>query len=164
MQLECFLPTRNEFEGLGRDSIRRTKTEGAYDISPLVSSGDSDWGTGSDDDGSDDEAETEDYDDDDEDDLVDSVEIESSLDQSMDEAGDDDEESWVEAASIWDLPSRDSRGRTQIGAPAATAPLRGTVETAESEPGFNYPGRDPPVEAQHIEFQSLPTPPVSIHE
>ncbi|KAF8457161.1 hypothetical protein BGX38DRAFT_1139474 [Terfezia claveryi] len=147
LQLECFLPTRNEFEGLGRDVIRKTRTEGAYDISLFVSSGDSDWGTGSEDDESDDGAETEDYDDEDEDDFVDSIEpdypiyeaseVESSLDQSMDEAGDDDEDSWVDNDIL----------------------LRGTVETTESEPRFNRPGRNPPVVTQHSEFQSLPTPP-----
>ncbi|RPB25392.1 hypothetical protein L211DRAFT_848235 [Terfezia boudieri ATCC MYA-4762] len=175
LQLECFLPTRNEFEGLGRDVIRKTKTEGAYDISPFVSSGDSDWGTGSEDDESDDGAETEDYDDEDEDDFVDSIEpdypiyeaseVESSLDQSMDEAGDDDEDSWVDNDSMWEasrgLQNRDSRDWTQNNADAMTALalVRSTVEPTESEPRFNRPGRNPPIVTQHSEFQSLPTPP-----
>lgn len=173
LQLECFLPTRNEFEGLGKDVIRKTKTEGAYDISLPVNPGDSDWGTGSEDDESDDGAETEDYDDDDDDDFADSIEpdysiyeaseVDSSLDQSMDEAGDDDEESWVDNDSMWEasrsLPNRDSRGRTHNNADAMTALLRDTVVTAESEPGFNCPDRNPSIVSQHIEFQSLSTPP-----
>jgi len=154
------LPTRNELEGLGIHEIRKTKTEGAYDISPFVNSGDSDWGT--EDDESDDGAETEEYDDDEEGDFVDSI------DQSMDEAGDDDEESWVDNDSIWEasrgLPNRDSRGRTQNGTDAMTALLRYTAEAAGSGPRFNRPGRNPPIVTQHIEFQSLPTPPVSIHK
>lgn len=174
LQLECFLPTRNEFEGLGRKEIRKTKTEGAYDISPSVagstSSGDSDWGTGSEDDESDDGAETEDYDEDEDDfaepddPIYEASEVESSLDQSMDEAGDDDEEDWVDNDREWEasrgLPNHDSRGRTQNSADSMTVFLRDTVGTAEPEPGFNGPGRGPSVVTQH----TLPPPPVSIYE
>lgn len=180
------MPTRNEFEGLGRDEIRKTKIEEAYDISPSIIrsiySGDSDWSTESEDDESDDGAETEDYDDDGDDavsdDFVDPVEpdypiyeaseVESSLDQSMDEAGDGDEESWDDNDSMWEvsrgLLNRDNRGRTQNSAEAIRALPGDTMEAADSEPGFNRPDRDPPVVTQHIEPQSLSPLPVSTHE